>query len=256
MRIMRNAYTLLVTTTLAATMVTGCSSEEETQEPANNENTASKASALTAPVQQAAANPSGSVDQGSIQGVFDAYGDVDLITLGGQLPGDLDLDGLQNASLDCVSGNSMAGSVDMACATGGEATGTLAYEIAVEAQRTYVYHSFDNLCIPAEDLCMNGEGAVETGADANGASTVVAGNLTLTQGGVTDELRYGVTVITDASGFREEIVLWHNGASYVVTTQAGAGGVSYSVTGANGNWSCDITGDSGSCFNGAESIDF
>jgi hypothetical protein len=248
---------LLIASTFIAT---GCSSEEEEQQKTQPENTSSKASALTSSVESAANNPSGTVDISTIAGVFDAQADMDLATLGGLGVGAFDIDPLQGADLECVAGGALNGNVDMSCATDGEVTGSISYDIAIEGAVAYVYYSFDQLCIPADDLCMTGEGAVEAGADANGSRSIVAGNLTITQAGDVDELRYGVSVFAGAQGVSEEVVLWHNGATYVVTTQIGSGGLSYSVTGANGTWSCDISGAenawSGSCANGVDNIDF
>ena len=241
-------------------MATGCGTKEEEDNTTPRESTSSKASALTSPVEEAAANPSGQIDGGNMGGIFEAYADFDLATLDG-MPAGVGLDPFGAPDLgQCASGDALAGSVDLTCLTGGEVTGTVVFEIAVDGANAWVYHQLNDVCIPADDLCMDGEGAVEVKSTSTGASTIVAGNLTLTEGGQTDELRYGVTQSVDANGITNQVVLWHNGDSYVVTTSAGAGGVSYAVEGANGSWSCSLEGSidalSGSCVNGDESIDF
>lgn len=257
---MRNHFLTLITSgAIVATMLTGCSAEDES-EP-KEQNTSSKAAALTGPVEDASRSPSGNVEPTTIADVIDAHAEMDLVTLGSHLPGGLDFDPFAGADLDCVDGDGSAGSIDMACASGGQASGTLRYEIAVEGTVAFVYHAFDDICVDAEGICISGEGAIEAGSDQSGAArTVVAGNLFISGAAGDHELRYGVSVIADAGGVREEVVLWHNGQSYVVSTQVSGAGVSYSVSGANGSWSCDVSGSgdalSGSCLNGADSFDF
>jgi hypothetical protein len=253
---LRHTATFIATSLLIGAMSTGCNSEED-PEPNNEGNTTSKASALTGDVEQAAANPSGSVGSGTLPGVMDAYDDFELATVGGELPGGLDID-LESALAGCAGGDASAGEVDLSCATSGESSGTIRYEIGIEGSTTYVYYELLGLC--SDDVCIDGEGAVKVSADGGGSQQTVAGNLTIDQGGAIDELRYGISVSASAAGLNTHVVLWHNGDSYVVTTSVGADGASYTVEGANGSWSCDLSGSaealSGSCSNGADEIDF
>lgn len=255
MTLIRHATSLVATTLILGAFATGCASNDDADPPAEDGNTASKASALTGPVEEASNNPSGTVDAATLPGLMDAYEDFDLATLGGELPGGLNID-FQAAVAGCVNGDELAGTVDMGCASGGESTGSVSYEIGVEGSTSYVYFEFDELC--TTELCVDGEGAVKVSASEEGASSVVAGNLTITRDGQIDELRYGVSVTTGGLGVTSDVVLWHNGQSYVVSLSVGAGGESYVISGDNGEWSCDLAGDptslAGSCTNGSDSF--
>ena len=245
---------LLATSLVLGSFATGCASEEE-EDPGKEGNTASKASALTTPVEEASQSPSGNVDSTTLPGLVDAYEDFELTTLGGELPGGLDID-FESAVAGCASGDELSGTVDMSCATGGEYSGSVSYEIGVEGSTSYVYFAMNDLC--SSEVCIDGEGAVKVSASNDGASSVVAGNLTIARDAQVDELRYGVSVTTGGFGVTSEVVLWHNGQSYVVSVSVGAGGTSYEIAGQNGAWSCDLSGDSsslaGSCSHGADSL--
>lgn len=255
MTMLRHTASLLTATLVLGSFCAGCATEEDDDSKGSEGTTASKASALTTPVEQAAASPSGTVDSGTLPGLVDAYDDFELATLGGELPGGLDID-FEAAIASCASGDDANGTVDMTCASDGEYTGSVSYEIGVEGSTSYVYFTMAGLC--SDELCIDGEGAVKVAASSDGASSVVAGNLTITRDGSVDELRYGVSVVTGGLGVTTDVVLWHNGQSYVVSTSFGADGASYVVSGANGEWSCDLAGDptslAGSCTSGADSF--
>ena len=250
-----HATSLLATSLLIGFAATGCASEEQDDPAGEDGNTASKASALTTPVEEASDNPSGNVDSTAVSGLMDAYEDFELATLGGELPGGLDID-FESAVAGCATGDEQSGTVDMGCASDGEYTGSVTYEIGVKGSTSFVYFAMSDLC--SSELCIDGDGAVKVSTSSEGASSVVAGNLTITRDVQIDELRYGVSVTTDGLGVTSEVVLWHDGQSYVVSVSVGADGTSYEISGSNGAWSCDLAGDAtdlaGSCTNGADSF--
>jgi len=246
---------LLAASLVLAASLTGCASDPEGEPEGGDGSTASKASALTTPVEQASNDPSGHVDAGTLPGLMAAYDDFELATLDGDLPGGLDID-FEAAIAGCASGDDATGTVDMSCASGGDYTGSIRYEIGVEGSTSYVYVEMSQLC--SSDVCIDGQAAVKAGASAEGSTSVVAGDLTITRGATIEELRYGVSVSAGSFGVTSEVVLWHDGQSYVVSTSVGAEGVSYTIQGDNGAWSCDIAGDptslAGSCTSGGDSF--
>ncbi|MCA9620975.1 MAG: hypothetical protein KC731_18260 [Myxococcales bacterium] len=245
--------TLLATSLLLAAFATGCNSSEEDPQPEGD--SASKASALTSDVREARRSPSGNLDAGSLPDLMGRYDDLETVTLGADLPGGLDLD--FTASLGgCLQGSETSGEIDLACADTGS-TGILRYDLGTDGGNSWVYFEMENVC--TDDVCVTGEGAVTVSASGAGSEQVVAGDFTIDRGGDRHELRYGISLSAGDGGFESSVVLWQDGDSYVVTTSVGGLGVSVQVEGANGTWSCDLSGldqtTTGSCSNGGETFE-
>ncbi len=236
--------------TLVATVALGC----ETREPrdAARENTGARAEALTGEVEQASAAPSGDVARANLDGLLSAYAEIDYAIGDMGMPCDLDpfaFDGAASCAID-ADGDTL----DVSCTSSGAASGTVSVDVHIAGGDTFVHYAFDNVCAADRDVCVTGEGAVKVSATGN---VVVAGELTITRDGVSSETKYGVTVSATGS---VDVVVWHDGQSFVVHTDA-LGGVE--LEGADGAWSCELEGRlddfdvelAGSCSLGADTLD-
>lgn len=242
--------TLYAFTALALSIHTsgGCARHDD--EPAE-EPTGARAQALTDEVERARANPSGAIEAGSIEALLEAHADLELAIGGAGMP--LDLDPFAFDADGACAVDASGASVDVSCASGGSTTGTITVDVQISEGNTYVHYAYDDVCSVEADTCVSGEGAVEV---SSSGGVIVAGELTVTHAGETSTLKYGVTV---AGGV--EVVLWHDGASYVISTDA-VGGLA--VLGANGSWECQLDGEvsatsadlAGSCSLDGEIIDF
>jgi hypothetical protein len=242
----------LVSSALVVLALPACIREEEHhRQGARREPTASRAQALTEEVEDAAQNPSGDVDETRVEGLFEAYADLDYAIGASGMPLDLDPLDLEASSECAVDAN--GDTLDVSCTTSGAASGTITVDVVLDGGDIYVHYAYDNLCATDRDLCIRGEGAVEVSSSGR---IVVAGELTITHDGEASTIKYGVTV--DGS---VEVVLWHDGESYVVSTDGLEG---LGVEGANGQWECDLAGElsptsaelSGSCSLGDDAFDF
>jgi hypothetical protein len=242
----RRPLTALFAATLISAALTGCSHESAPEDRADDrtqENrTGSQASALTSDVEDAANNPSGTVEADAAADVFLAFDDAlacaditDALTDG--------IDFAFDSSFDasCVVGSDLSGQVDLSCDGGGH-SGSLSYEIGVTEAATYVYYEMNQVCDADSGDCISGHGAVEVKYGGNGVENVVAGEFTITRDGETHEVKYGVTQSVGSAGIQQEVVVWHNGQSFVVSQSIGPDGISYDLNGQNGSYSCDLSG--------------
>jgi hypothetical protein len=214
------------------------------------EDTGSRAEALTGEVEQAREQPTGNVADHNIEGLLEAYAEIDYAIGDAGMPCDLDPWAFDAAGDCAVSTDGDA--VDVSCMSSGAASGTAEVSVHVSDGETYVHYDYDEVCAADRDVCVSGEGAVKVSSTGD---VVVAGELTTTRDGETSELKYGVTV----SPLDVEVVLWLDGESFVVRT--GPEGVD--IDGANGEFDCSLEGEltdfdaaiAGSC-SGAASFDF
>lgn len=236
--------TIFAASVLALAFAAGCSSEDG---PTRPENTGERAEALTGEVEQARQAPSGEVESTNIEALLTAYGEIDYTIGDAGMPCDLDPFDFEAAGDCSIEGD--GDSLDVSCMSSGAASGTSAVDVHLSGGNTYVHYWFDNVCAADRDLCVTGEGAVKVSATGD---VIVAGELVRTRDGQTDEIKYGVTV----TPLSLEVVLWHNGDSYVVNTTADG----VDLAGANGSVDCDIAGSldafggelSGSCTGAAD----
>lgn len=245
MTLLRKTTTLI----LAGALAGGCADDDD-EASRKPDDTGTRAQALTTEVEDATAAPNGELDQASILALFAAFDDWDLCTLGGALPGGLDFD-VDQIDPACVQGGDLAASVDLSCASGGAASGSVSYAVSIQGQNVYVHYVFDDVCV--NGVCGDGEGAVEVGFDqtTGDSHVVVAGDLTLYFQGQWRQLKYGVTLTAGALGAQQDIVLWVDGQSYVIHLSSGSLGSSVAVEAGNGSWSCNLSASeglySGSC---------
>lgn len=230
--------------TLACALLVGCGEQDEPRA----ENTGERAEALTEEVEAARSQPSGDVAQGTIAGVLGAYAEIDYAIGDMGMPCDLDPFAFGDAA-DC-SIDTDGSDVDVSCLSSGTASGTTSVDVHISGGDTFVHYAFDDVCAADRDVCVTGEGAVKV---SSSGEVIVAGELVTTRGGATSAIKYGVTV-APLGGV--EVVLWHDGESFVVN----AGGAGVDIEGANGGFDCDLVGElddfsaaiEGSCSGAAE----
>lgn len=240
---------LVIASTLLASAVVGCADDDRASgelPPA----TASAASAMIAEADAARANPTGTLDRESVQGLVTAFDDWELCVGGGYLPGGLGVD-VDDIDMACVDGDELEGTLDLACQTDGDATGSVDFAIERDLLSVRAHFVFDDVC--TNGVCGDGEGAVEAGIDLTrgSISAKAAGDLTLYFQGEWRELKYGVTTDVGGLGISQDLLLWVDGESFVASTSVTSDGVDLSVDAGDDDWTCDLSvgaeAISGSC---------
>jgi len=244
-------FALIAITPLALTVVAGCANEEE---PPPEDQIAAEVAALTDPVEASLASPSGLVDASTVSGVFEAMASQGqaqgpMAFIPGASPAPAPQQTGQN---ECMDMGATGGTIDMACLTSGEITGTVRYSFATQSQSTaYMLVEYQNVC--QESSCMDGEVAqkIITGKTPDEYHMVSAFDMTVTEGGQSYELQYGFEMSVVAGENTVSYVVWVDGESYVVSWTTNADGWQATITGDNGTYSCwaTIEGDtfSGGC---------
>lgn len=240
---------------LIATVATGCAEDEESARP---QNTASRAQALTSEVEENRDAPTGDLSENNAGALFETWDEWELMVDGGMMFGGLATD-IDDIDPSCTVGDDEAGTMDVACATGGASSGSVTYDVHIDGGNVFVYYGFDELCV--DGVCGTGEGAVKVETGDFGARVTVAGDLQITDDAGTHQLKYGVTTSAGEAGVSNEVVLWLDEESFVVRTSITGDGTSVEVQGGDGSYQCDLTGEgdgySGSCLGGADGeIDF
>ncbi|MFO0619007.1 MAG: hypothetical protein U0414_40840 [Polyangiaceae bacterium] len=200
-------------------------------------------------VQDAIEAPSGTVDAttmktlGSlltkVQGASSIFGVVGSVASSAQCGG-------------TASGASGSGTLDVSCATGGSATGSLTFtataDVSASEVSTMVTVKFDNVCNADKTECVTGDGVLKAEVSAGSVRTNLAFNATITKDGASTKLFFGEEVGVKESNLNAKVVLFDDkNDSYVFVASVGEGGVSTSVEGGNGSYNCTLTAEGGSC---------
>ena len=217
----------------------------------------SEAKSITDPVSEAVSSPTGHLSASTAKDVFKSAhssGSASVATSfipgGTGAPASPDAAGASYAA--CTSSSSDGGSVDIACATGGEGSGSVSYHFAgtLGASGYALVWELDDACIKAFDLCLDGKGAETISGSAPDLRVVSAGDLTFTAGSASLDLRYGYELDESASGSKTSFVIFDSkGDSYVLSASASGDSGEVTVKGANGTFQCSwsAAGEQGSC---------
>jgi hypothetical protein len=222
-----------------------------------------KAQEMTAPIKEALKSPTGKMDAASAPKVFQnltsgsAAGSAASFAVGIPAPAPQGVGPYGS----CVDGTGEEGepiTMDLGCMTGGLMTGTIVTTTEIEDDVTYSILEYQDVCDSAATACVDGTAATEmSGTPPASFEMIMAGDFTVTAGGVTEDFQYGVQMAFDGASYAYSWVVFVDGQSYVVTlsldSTTGAGG--YSVKSANGTWECTFTegGAHGEC-TGAEAL--
>lgn len=146
-----------------------------------------------------------------------------------------------------------SGTLDVACASGGSATGSISYTLSMDVSSsevsTMITVTFDNVCNADMSSCVTGEGVMKAEvSQSNGVLTSLAFDATITKDGASSKLFFGEEAGITEGNANVKIVLFDDKYdSYVFVANVGNGTVSTSVEGGNGSFSCNLTEEGGSC---------
>ncbi len=223
----------------------GCSSSGEPTDPHDQ----------LAAVKSALAAPSGTVDATSMRDVSKLYASM---TDASAVLGSISVIGSQKAQA-CLQGSHSSGAYDLACATSGQLSGQLSFEVdgavsAGQAQATYVA-KFENAC--SGSTCVTGSVIVEATVAQSSVDTTVAFSADVTKNGQKTHLYFGEqATVSNGSATAKVVVFDGHDDSYVVDASVGAAGASYSVSGANGAFQCSLSAAGGGQCSGSASFSY
>jgi len=227
---------LLVSVVAISAAATGCSNGAPPSDPEGQ----------IAYVQDGIASPSGNVDAtsmknlglklSSVEGGATIFSSIGLISSGGA----------------CVTGSQTDGSVDLSCATSGGASGKMSFKIEGDVSGSTVSATasitFENACNADGSVCVTGTGAFKAEVAATGVQTDIAIDADITKDGAKTHFFFGEEAGVTSTGANAKIVLFDDkNDSYVFTASVSAEGISTSVEGGNGTFSCTIGSGAGNC---------
>lgn len=199
-------------------------------------------------VQDAISSPSGNVDALSMKSLGALLTKVQasssIFASVGSITGSAECGGLAAPG---------SGTLDVSCATGGTATGSISFTVSADVSSsevsTMVTVKFDNVCNADMSSCVTGDGVVKAEvSQANGVLTSLAFDATITKDGASSKLFFGEEASVTTGQANVKVVLFDEKYdSYVFVASVGEAGINTSVEGGNGKFSCSVTPEGGSC---------
>lgn len=246
-------FTLFVV--VCSLVAVGCAEDEPEPAP---QGSVGQAKVMLAPIEAAFAQPSGEVSperMSDIIGVFQDQGGASGAL--GFVPGAPAAGPMGDEFGDCYSGSGTNGTVDLACASGGEITGSMSFTFGQDGDYLYMTYQYDDVCSGGSSeggaTCIDGNGAIRytTFDDPGRLEALMAGKLVVTHDGVSEEIEYGFMMTLDGDSYSLQYAVFVNGDSYIIEVESDGTSYIIRVTGENGTWTCTASetasGWTGSC---------
>jgi len=194
----------------------------------------------------------------SPSGIVDATTVADLNELNAHITATAALfqaTGYANMGSDCGSGSITDGSVDLACATQElpeeqRLTGTISFtvegSIGSGSVEGFAQYTYENVCNATQ--CVDGVIASEVLIEGESIDSTLAVSFDVKEGSSTTHVFWGAELALDSNSVAAKIAMWDSlDHSYVMESTVSEDGVTFTVTGANGTFSCTANEDGGSC---------
>lgn len=228
---------LFVSVVAISAAATGCSNGAPPSDPEDQ----------IAYVQDAIESPSGNVDAISMKGLGSLFTKIQAsASIFGAL-------GQITAGGACITGTQQDGTLDLSCSSEGTATGKITFKATADVSSSEVSSlvtaTFDNVCNADMSQCVTGTGVVSVEVStSDGVRTSMAFDATITKDGVAQKVFFGQDASVGGGNVAVKVVLFDDlNDSYVFVANVGSGGVSASVEGGNGSFSCTVGPEGGSC---------
>jgi len=171
----------------------------------------------------------------------DDLGDSDL--------GDTDLGDTDDLDpTECATGTGLSGTIDISCASGGAASGSIEYQVQQSGTDVSVELTYANVC--EGDICASGTLLIDAAVSEAGSLVTIAADCELTEGDERYDAQWGAQIAAGADGASVDWVVFDaSGESFVLSATATDAGGSVSITGENGTFTCDYSeaASEGSC---------
>jgi hypothetical protein len=237
---MRTLQLTTLFTASALTFVAGCGSNRPDWEPSDPEE---QVALVTTGVTQA----TGTIEASSVKEIFDAYqasGSQLAIMLGA-------LASTNFAGEKCVTKSEDEGSVDLDCASDGQASGTLEFssgdDITAESSEIFIEFTTEDACVGS--TCFEATFAMQATGSIGGLKTTLAASAD--EGDIHTFI--GLESALSSEQETTKLALFDSGGRSYTFSIAVDG--TFIIEGANGSFACTPAGSGGSC-TGATEFDF